>query len=86
MHLNNYLWAYNVDTKELVRILSLPAGAESTGLRVIFSNGYINILLNTQHWGDVEKHTPKDLKEAILNRINPFYATVGYIGPIKVKV
>ena len=31
-HTNNYVWAYNVDTKQLTRILSNPAGAESTGL------------------------------------------------------
>ncbi|MFA6041481.1 MAG: alkaline phosphatase PhoX, partial [Methylophilus sp.] len=31
-HLNNYLWAFHVDTGKLVRILSLPIGAESTGL------------------------------------------------------
>ena len=27
-HVNNFLWAYNVDTKELSRLLSTPAGAE----------------------------------------------------------
>ena len=32
-HVNNFLWAYNVDTKKLSRILSCPAGAESTGLQ-----------------------------------------------------
>ena len=31
-HVNNFLWAYNVDTKSLSRIMSIPAGGESTGL------------------------------------------------------
>src|SRR5262249_5399470 len=35
MHVNNFLWAYNVDSKELVRILSTPSGAESTGLHAV---------------------------------------------------
>ena len=34
-HVNNFLWAYNVDTKQLSRILSCPAGAESTGLHAV---------------------------------------------------
>src|SRR5690606_12908305 len=34
-HVNNFLWAYNVDTKQLARLLSCPAGAESTGLQSV---------------------------------------------------
>ena len=34
-HVNNFLWAYNVDTRELSRILSVPAGAEATGLHAV---------------------------------------------------
>jgi hypothetical protein len=30
-HNNNYVWAYNVDTKKLSRILSVPMAAEATG-------------------------------------------------------
>ena len=30
-HVNNFLWAYQVDTGKLSRILSTPSGAESTG-------------------------------------------------------
>src|SRR5262249_30711911 len=33
MHVNNFLWAYNVDSGKLARILSCPVGAESTGLQ-----------------------------------------------------
>ncbi len=82
-HVNNYLWAYNVDTKELVRILSLPAGAEATGLQVVEDlNGYTYILANSQHWGDIPQTVPDRLKEDILKSINRFYAPIGYIGPI----
>ena len=30
LHVNNFLWAYNVDSGTLTRVLSVPAGAEST--------------------------------------------------------
>lgn len=52
-HTNNYVWAYNVDTKELDRILSVPAGAEATGLFAADDrNGFSYILSNFQHPGD----------------------------------
>ncbi|MFP5106978.1 alkaline phosphatase PhoX [Neobacillus sp. C211] len=52
-HTNNYVWAYNVDTKELTRILSNPAGAESTGLFAADDrNGFSYIMSNFQHPGD----------------------------------
>jgi hypothetical protein len=55
MHVNNFLWAYNVDTKVLSRILSTPAGAESTGLHAVDAvNGWTYIMSNFQHPGDWE--------------------------------
>jgi hypothetical protein len=55
MHVNNFLWAYNVDTKELSRLLSTPAGAESTGLQAVDEvNGFTYIMSNFQHAGDWE--------------------------------
>ena len=52
-HTNNYVWAYNVDTKELDRILSVPAGAEATGLFAADDrNGFSYIFSNFQHPGD----------------------------------
>ncbi|HEY2421059.1 MAG TPA: alkaline phosphatase PhoX [Neobacillus sp.] len=52
-HINNFVWAYNVDTKELSRVLSVPAGAEATGLRVLDEfNGFSYVLSNFQHPGD----------------------------------
>jgi len=55
MHVNNFLWAYNVDTKELTRLLSTPAGAESTGLQAVDEmNGFTYVMSNFQHAGDWE--------------------------------
>jgi LPXTG-motif cell wall-anchored protein len=49
-HINNFMWAYNVDTKKLTRILSIPVGAESTGLQVADNrNGFTYIMSNFQH-------------------------------------
>jgi hypothetical protein len=54
-HVNNYIWAYNVDTKALARIYSAPAGAECTGLQVVDNlNGFAYISANFQHAGDWE--------------------------------
>jgi hypothetical protein len=55
LHVNNFLWAYNVDTKALSRILSTPAGAESTGLHAVDAvNGFTYIMSNFQHPADWE--------------------------------
>ena len=54
-HVNNFLWAFNVDTKQLSRILSTPAGAESTGLHAVDDlNGFTYVMSNFQHAGDWE--------------------------------
>lgn len=53
MHTNNYVWAYNLATKELSRILSIPAGAEATGLQAVDNrNGFTYVMSNFQHPGD----------------------------------
>ncbi|WP_079420537.1 PhoX family protein [Thiomonas intermedia] len=58
MHVNNFLWAYNVDTKALSRILSTPSGAESTGLQGVDDvNGWMYVMSNFQHPGDWEIKT-----------------------------
>lgn len=52
-HVNNFVWAYNVDTKQLSRLMSMPAGAEATGLGVVDNlNGWTYITSNFQHPGD----------------------------------
>ncbi|MEW6693101.1 MAG: alkaline phosphatase PhoX [Pseudomonadota bacterium] len=66
MHVNNYLWAYNVDTKKLTRILNLAAGAESTGLQIVDDlNGYAYIMANSQHQGDWISTQPADLTQRL---------------------
>lgn len=79
-HVNNFLWAYNVDTKELTRLLSTPAGAESTGLHAVDSiNGWTYIMSNFQHPGD-SSSVPDDVKALINQNYNNGYsANVGYI-------
>lgn len=93
-HQNNFVWAYNVDTKQLTRILSLAAGAESTGLQVVdHLGGHAYIMSNNQHQGDWIKSTPKELKERLEKRAGELWgrnrhgvakyrleAHVGYIG------
>ena len=52
-HVNNFVWAYNVDTKQLSRLMSMPSGAEATGLGVVDDlNGFTYITTNFQHPGD----------------------------------
>lgn len=79
-HVNNFLWAYHVDTGKLVRILSLPMGAESTGLQVVDNvNGFAYIMSNYQHAGD-QNNTTTATFNRILPLINTQKAEVGYLG------
>lgn len=81
-HVNNFVWAYNVDTKKLTRILSLPVGAEATGLQVVEDlNSYAYIMSNSQHHGDWKQATTySKLVSDALGKIDKFDANVGYIG------
>lgn len=84
MHVNNFLWAYNVDTKSLDRILSTPSGAESTGLHAVDSiNGWTYIMSNFQHPGDwegIHSIVQPTLDPLIRTNYNDrFSAAVGYI-------
>lgn len=83
-HVNNFLWAYHVDTKVLSRIMSIPAGGESTGLHAVDElNGWTYIMSNFQHPGDwgsihnVVKTTLDPLLKA--NYKDKFGAAVGYL-------
>jgi hypothetical protein len=81
-HVNNYLWAYHLDSKKLVRILSLPMGAESTGLQVVDNmNGYAYIMANYQHAGD-KNSTAQATYDSIIGGINPDKAEVGYLAGV----
>jgi uncharacterized protein len=85
-HINNFLWAYNVDTGELARLLSCPAGAESTGLHAVDDvNGFIYIMSNFQHAGD-RSGLPTAVEDAIdANYNDKFSAAVGYLTITGVK-
>ncbi len=83
MHVNNFIWAYNVDTQKLSRILTVTAGAETNGLQVLENlNGHAYIMANSQHWGDFISTTSADLKAQLTPMIDKFHAPVGYIGGI----
>jgi hypothetical protein len=89
-HVNNFLWAYNVDTRKLTRILSCPAGAESTGLHAVDDmNGFAYIMSNFQHPGDWEKGLHDKVKaqlEPLIDQAyrNRFSGGVGYIHGVPV--
>ncbi|WP_410211929.1 PhoX family protein [Aquirhabdus sp.] len=83
-HVNNFVWAYNVDTKALVRLMSMPAGAEATGLGVVDDlNGWTYITTNFQHagdWGSIHKIVQPTLDPLIrANYKDRFGSAVGYL-------
>ena len=84
-HVNNFLWAYNVDTKQLSRLMSIPAGGESTGLHAVDElNGWTYVMSNFQHAGDWISTTPAEVKAQVgplidSNYKGKFGAAVGYL-------
>jgi len=81
-HLNNFLWAYQVDSGTLTRILSAPAGAEHTGLQVVPDvNGHAYIMGNLQHPGAATdlKNYPDAIKKDLRAKIDQ-RGSVGYLG------
>jgi len=98
-HLNNYVWAYNVDTQLLTKLLSTPAGAECTGLQAVDNlNGFAYVMSAFQHAGDWSynastgtgtlngKTVPAELMSAISSQwggINQ-QSAVGYISGLPV--
>jgi secreted PhoX family phosphatase len=83
-HVTNFLWAYNVDTRVLSRIMSMPAGAESTGLHAVDElNGWTYIMSNFQHpgdWGGIHGAVKSTLDPLVrANYKDKFGAAVGYL-------
>ncbi|WP_420995756.1 PhoX family protein [Cupriavidus sp. 30B13] len=84
-HINNFLWAYNVDTKKLTRVLSTPSGAESTGLHAVDElNGWTYIMNNFQHAGDWNAAFHVKVQPTLdplvrANYKNRYGAAVGYL-------
>ena len=87
-HVNNYLWAYNIGSGKLSRILSLPAGAESTGLQAVDNiNGFAYVMSNFQHPGEYISSMDPTLEADIDPLINDMWnnkkkAGIGYISGI----
>jgi uncharacterized protein len=93
-HVNNFVWAYNVDTGKLSRIISQAAGAEATGLQVADDmNGFAYVMSNNQHQGDWLSSMPAELVTTLEAKAVELYgsnakgvpnykldAHVGYLG------
>ena len=84
-HVNNFVWAYNVDSKKLSRILSVPAGAEATGLEMVDNlNGFSYLMGNFQHpgdWGSIHSIVKAGVDPLInANWNNKKSAAVGYLS------
>ncbi|MDC8773914.1 PhoX family protein [Roseateles albus] len=84
-HVNNFVWAYNVDTKKLSRLVSMPSGAEATGLGVVDDlNGWTYITSNFQHPGDWNASLHGKVQATLdplvrANYKDRFSAAVGYL-------
>ena len=83
-HVNNFLWAYNVDSKQLSRVMSIPSGGESTGLHAVDEiNGWTYIMSNFQHagdWGAIHAKVKDTLDPMIrANYRDKAGAAVGYL-------
>jgi uncharacterized protein len=84
---NNCVWAFNVDTRRLSRILSAPMAAEATGLTAVANtNGFAYIMSNVQHPGEggLPSYTGADRAE-VLAQIESKWggrkkSAIGYIG------
>jgi secreted PhoX family phosphatase len=90
-HVNNFLWAYNVDTKALSRVMSIPAAGEATGLHAVDEiNGWTYIMSNFQHAGDWKAlHSKVQATLDPLIRANykdRFGAAVGYLTGDKTAI
>jgi len=81
-HLNNFLWALNIDSGRLTRLMSAPIGGEHTGLQVVPNlNGFGYIMGNIQH--PASAHDLKKFPDSIkidLRRKTDQRGSVGYLG------
>ncbi|QYJ23661.1 DUF839 domain-containing protein [Achromobacter sp. ES-001] len=87
---NSFLWAFNVDTRVLSRLLSCPVAAESTGLHAVDDiNGWTYITSNFQHtadWNDVHDVVRPVLEPLVKAKYrNGRGASVGYLTAVKIN-
>lgn len=81
-HLNNFIWAFDVDRGTLTRIFSAPAGAENTGLQMVDDyNGHAYLMANVQHPAATRElaRYPASTRERMTHRIDR-RGIVGYLG------
>ena len=81
-HLNNFVWAYNVDDRQSTRIFSAPAGSENTGLQVVEDwNGHAYLMSNVQHPAATQDlmSYPVAIREKLSAGIDK-RGVIGYIG------
>ena len=81
-HLNNFVWAYNVDDKQSTRIFSAPVGSENTGMQVVEDwNGHAYLMSNIQHPAATQdlKDYPIAIREKLSAGIDK-RGVIGYIG------
>lgn len=81
-HLNNFVWAYNVDDKQSTRIFSSPVGSENTGLQVVEDwNGHAYLMSNVQHPAATEDLMayPGAITNTLAGKISK-NGVIGYIG------
>jgi len=87
-HVNNMLWAYQLKSKKLMRIASLPIGAEVTGLDKAVVAGEGALLFNVQHpFSDVPRNVDEETPDELLIEnatAGQKRAQVGYIGGLPV--
>jgi secreted PhoX family phosphatase len=83
MHINNFVWAYNVDTKKFSRILSNTAGAEATGLQAIENlGGHGYVMSSIQHPGDgllADWNAANPIVQQLNSSINKKKSSIGYM-------
>ncbi len=92
-HVSNFLWSFELDTGQLQRVLSAPAGAECTGLHSVDDlNGWTYILSGFQHAGEYTGATVQAVKDAAGPGITANYkgamkgAALGYVTGKSVAV
>ena len=90
-HVNCMVWAHNVDTAEQTRMLTVPAGAEATGLGVYDDlNGFTYLTASFQHAGELFTGAGKlhnNVATAVLPLIKDNYnnlasSPVGYLQSV----
>jgi secreted PhoX family phosphatase len=79
-HINNSLWAYNVDSRQLSRLASVPAGAAVSGLELQENiNGFAYLFCAYQHAGQYAPQMSATLATDLESLINRRETKVAYM-------